>query len=174
MEHIVGLLIEERDRLEAAIAALQGPSSAPVDIYEDPTMPDEVKPKAKAAPAPKKKGFSAATRRKMAEGQKRRWAAINAAKAEVVASKKRTMSAEARQRIIDATKARWAKINAPKAAAATPKAAPTNAPVAVTKTAPSKTPVKKTGLTEAGRKALSLAMKKRWAARKKAAAKKAA
>ena len=28
IEHIVGLLIEERDRLEAAIAALQGPSSA--------------------------------------------------------------------------------------------------------------------------------------------------
>jgi hypothetical protein len=86
-EHIVGLLIEERDRLEAAIAALQGPSSAPAGIYEDPTMPDWVKPKAKVAPAPEKKGFSAATRRRMAEGQKRRWAAINAAKAEPVAPK---------------------------------------------------------------------------------------
>jgi hypothetical protein len=32
-------------------------------------------------------------------------------------------------------------------------------------------PVKKRVLTEAGRKALSIAMKKRWAAKKKAAAK---
>jgi hypothetical protein len=60
IEHIVSLLIEERDRLEAAISALQGPPSAPAGIYEDLTMPDWVKPKANVAPAPKKKGFSAA------------------------------------------------------------------------------------------------------------------
>ena len=86
-EQIFNLLIEERDRLEAAIAALEGPSVAHRDVDEDPTMPDWVKPKAKVAPAPKKKGISAASRRKMAEGQKRRWAAINAAKAESVAPK---------------------------------------------------------------------------------------
>jgi len=45
--------------------------------------------------------------------------------------------------------------------AATPKTAPAKAPL----------PVKKGALTEAGRKALSIAMKKRWAAKKKAAAK---
>jgi hypothetical protein len=87
-EHIVGLLIDERDRLEAAISALQGPPSAPAGIYEDPTMPDWVKPNAKVTPAPKKKGFSAATRRKMAEGQKRRWAAISAANAGPLAPKR--------------------------------------------------------------------------------------
>jgi hypothetical protein len=82
IEHIVTLLIEEHDRLEAAIAALQGPPSAPAGIYE----PDWVKPKTKAEP--KRKGLNAATRRKMAEGQKRRWAAINAAKAAPVVQKK--------------------------------------------------------------------------------------
>jgi hypothetical protein len=84
-EQIIQLLIAERDRLDRVIAILG--SSVPVDVYDDPTMPDWVKPKAKVAPAPKKKGFSAATRRKMAEGQKRRWAAINAAKAGTVALK---------------------------------------------------------------------------------------
>jgi hypothetical protein len=86
-EQIIQLLIVERDRLERAIEALQGSSPKVVDVYDDPTMPDWVKPKEKVTPAPKKKGFSAATRRKMAEGQKRRWAAINAAKAEAVAPK---------------------------------------------------------------------------------------
>src|ERR1700733_15013699 len=126
IEHIVSLLIEERDRLEAAISALQGRASAPAGIYEDPTMQDWVKPKAKVAP--KKKGFSAATRRRMAEGQRRRYAAIRAAKAET----------------------------AP--VAVTPKAAPAKPPVVV----------KKGKLTEAGRKALSIAMKKRWQAKRAA------
>jgi hypothetical protein len=142
IEHIVGLLIEERDRLEAAISALQGRSSASPEPAIAP-----VQPGAEAAPAPKKK---------------------------------RKMSAAGRRRIAEATKARWAKLNAEKAAAAAsvpakPKAAPTKAPVAVKKkAAPAKAAVKKGNLTEAGRKALSLAMKKRWAAKKKAAEKKAA
>jgi hypothetical protein len=141
-EHIVSLLIEERDRLEAAIAALRGGSSASPEPAIAP-----VQPGAEAAPAPKKK---------------------------------RKLSAVGRRRIVEATKARWAKINAARAAAAapipaTPKATPTKATVAVKKkAAPAKAPVKKGGLTEAGRKALSLAMKERWAAKKKAAAKKAA
>jgi hypothetical protein len=81
---------------------------------------------------------------------------------------KRKMSAAGRRAIIAATKKRWAAIRAAKAAAeapapvaATPKAAPAKAPA----------PVKKSGLTAAGRKALSIAMKKRWAKKKKAAAK---
>jgi hypothetical protein len=127
--HIIQLLIVERDRLERAIKALQGSSPKVVDIDDDPMMPDWVKPKAQVAAAPKKKGFSAATRRRMAEGQRRRYAAIRAAKAET----------------------------AP--VAVTPKPAPAKPQVAV----------KKGGLTEAGRKALSLAMKKRWAAKKRAA-----
>jgi hypothetical protein len=142
IEHIVSLLIEERDRLEAAIAALEGGSST----SPEPAIAT-VQPTAEPAPAPKKK---------------------------------RKLSAAGRRRIVEATKARWAKINAAKAAAAapvaaTPKAAPTEAPVAAKKKgAPAKAPVKKGSLNEAGRKALSIAMKKRWAAKKKAAAKKAA
>ena len=139
-DQIIQLLVAERDRLQLAIEALQGPAKA-VDVYDDPTMPDWVRPASKkAAPAPKKKGFSAATRRRMAEGQKRRWAAINAAKAEPVAPKKRTMSAEGRQRIIDATKARWAKVRAAKAEA-TASVAPKPKATVAPKAAPAKTPV---------------------------------
>jgi len=94
--HIVTLLIEERDRLEAVISILQGttpavskkrpgrPPAQKAAQVDDPTMPDWVKSKA-------------------------------------LAKKKRKMSAEGRQRIIDATKARWARIHAEKAAAAGPK-----------------------------------------------------
>ena|ERR1700722_8552628 len=123
---IVSLLIEERSRLEAAIAALQ---RSPKPVKEEPPALPNVK-----AAASKRKGISAEARRRMAEAQKRRYAAIKAAKA----------AAEA-----------------PAPVAATPKGVPAKAPV----------PVKKGTLTEAGRKALSIAMKKRWAAKKKAAAK---
>jgi hypothetical protein len=79
------------------------------------------------------------------------------------------MSAAGRRAIIAGAKKRSAAIKAAKAAAA----AAASAPVAATpKATPAKAPgpVKKGGLTEAGRKALSIAMKKRWAAKKKAAA----
>lgn len=82
------------------------------------------------------------------------------------------MSAAGRRAIIAATKKRWAAIRAAKAAADA--AAPVaSVPAATPKAAPAKAAalVKKGGLTDAGRKALSLAMKKRWVARKKAAAK---
>jgi hypothetical protein len=79
------------------------------------------------------------------------------------------MSAAGRRAIIAGTKKRWAAVKAAKAAAAAPAPA---VPAAAPKAAPAKAPVpvKKGGLTAAGRKALSIAMKKRWAARKKAAA----
>jgi hypothetical protein len=79
------------------------------------------------------------------------------------------MSAAGKRSIIAASKKRWAAIKAAKTDAAAPVA---EAP----KTAPAKAPlpVRKGGLTEGGRKALSIAMKKRWEAKKKAAAKKAA
>jgi len=74
-EHIVQLLIQERDRLNRAIEALQGP-----------VKPRGRPPKNLAAveatdtEAPKKrKPFSAATKRKMALAQKKRWAERNAA-----------------------------------------------------------------------------------------------
>jgi hypothetical protein len=83
-EHIIQLLKAERDRFDRAIAVLQGSSPKVLDIYDDPTMPDWVKPASKKTPtpaAPKRKGMSAATRRRMAAGQRRRYAAIRAAKA---------------------------------------------------------------------------------------------
>jgi hypothetical protein len=80
---------------------------------------------------------------------------------------KRKLSAAGRRAIVAATKKRWAATRAAKAAGAapaqvalTPKAGPARAPL----------PVKQGGLTEAGRKALSIAMKKQWAAQKKKAA----
>jgi hypothetical protein len=80
--HIVTLLTQERDRIQAAIDALGG---------REGVMPDWVRstPDVATAPAvPKKRKVSASARRKMAEGQKRRWAAINAAKAKAAAPKK--------------------------------------------------------------------------------------
>jgi hypothetical protein len=174
-EHIIQLLVAERDRLERAIEALQGSSPKVVDVYDDPSMPDWVKPKAKTA-APKKRGMSAATRRKMAEGQKKRWAAKRASVvAESVSPERKTNSvriAEAiapppeetdfKKRMSEIMKKAWAKRRKKAAPVAmTPKAAPAKASL----------PTKKDGLTEAGRKALSVAMKKRWAAKKKATAK---
>jgi hypothetical protein len=106
-DHIVSLLLAQRDKLTSAIEALQGPTTR------------------EKTQGPGRK----------AGGNKERWAAA---------------------------------IKSAKAAAAGP------APVAVTPKATlakSPVPVKKGGLTDAGRKALSIAMKKRWAAKKKAAAK---
>jgi hypothetical protein len=76
------------------------------------------------APEPKKRHFSAATRRKMAAAQRRRYAALRgetettAATKQVAAPpKKRTMSAAGRQRIADAARKRWAAIKKAKNAA---------------------------------------------------------
>jgi hypothetical protein len=65
-DHIVALLIAERDKLNAAIEALQGTVKKPVAT--EPTA------------SPKKRHVSAAARRKMAAAQKKRWAAIKSAK----------------------------------------------------------------------------------------------
>jgi hypothetical protein len=67
-ESIVALLIAERDKLERAIAALQAGGAQKGNL-----KPAEVAPK-------KKRHISAATRRKMALGQRRRQSALKAAK----------------------------------------------------------------------------------------------
>jgi hypothetical protein len=84
------------------------------------------------------------------------------------------MSAAGRRAIIAGTKKRSAAIKAAKAAAEAPTAVAAVS-AAAPKAAPARAsaPVKKGGLTEAGRKALSIAMKKRWA-KKKAAGKRQA
>jgi hypothetical protein len=67
IESIVALLIAERDKLERAIMALQAGGTETESL-----KPAEVAPK-------KKRHISAATRRKMALGQRRRQAALRAA-----------------------------------------------------------------------------------------------
>ena len=71
-DHIIALLIAEREKLDRAIEALKGTPEAPKKSAATATAPN--------AAAPKKRHVSAAARRKMAEGQKKRWAAIKAAK----------------------------------------------------------------------------------------------
>jgi hypothetical protein len=93
-EQIVQLLIAERDRLQGAIDALQGPvkrrgrppgsgrKKAAVASF-DPTadnVPDWVKPASAKASPPKRK-LSAAGRKAIAEAAKKRWALIKAGKA---------------------------------------------------------------------------------------------
>lgn len=123
-DHILALLLIERDKLTGAIEALQGTMTT---VERDSKPPETIDPT-----APVKRKLSAAGRRAIVAGTKKRWAAIRAAKSAA----------------------------APAPVAATSKPA----------LAKASGPVKKRGLTEAGRKALSIAMKKRWA-KKKAAAK---
>jgi hypothetical protein len=73
-EQILALLKAERDRLNRAIEALQGPTKR-IDRPSKNQVPgielDSTKPK---------RHVSAAARRKMAAAQKKRWAALKAAK----------------------------------------------------------------------------------------------
>jgi hypothetical protein len=139
-DHILALLISERDKLTEAIEALQSPTTTektpgPGRKAVTPSVEQDSKPEEPVGPtAPAKRKMSAVGRRAIIAGAKKRSAAIKAAKAAAAA---------------------------PAPVAVTPKTGSAKAPV----------PVKKGGLTEAGRKALSIAMKKRWAAKKKAAAK---
>jgi hypothetical protein len=79
-EHILALLIAERDKLNKAIEALSGPTKR---LGRPPKNPLTA-----AAPAPKKKrrNFSAAQREAAAERMRQRWAAKR--KAEAKATKK--------------------------------------------------------------------------------------
>jgi hypothetical protein len=74
-DHILSLLKIERQKITAAIEALQG-APGPVRKAVPPPVEQVSKPK-----APAKRKLSAAGRRAIIEGTKKRWAAINAAKA---------------------------------------------------------------------------------------------
>ena len=71
-DHIVALLIAERDKLNRAIEALHGTKT--------PATPAAEAPAADTSTPKKKRFVSAASRRKMAIAQKKRYAAIKAAK----------------------------------------------------------------------------------------------
>jgi hypothetical protein len=78
-DSILSLLISERDKLNRAIAALQGtPGRGRPPKGE--TIPANGYSLALAAELKPKRHVSAASRRKMALAQKRRWAAFRAAK----------------------------------------------------------------------------------------------
>ncbi|HTB14366.1 MAG TPA: hypothetical protein VK752_22505 [Bryobacteraceae bacterium] len=81
-DHILSLLISERDKLTKAIEALQstatpGPGRGTVrpSVEQDSKPAETAGPKARA-----KRKLSAAGRRAIIEGTKKRWAAIKAAK----------------------------------------------------------------------------------------------
>jgi hypothetical protein len=79
-DHIVALLIAERDRLTRAIEALQGPTKR---RGRPPKNPFAAVTDAVAAPpvaARKKRTFSAAQRKKQAKRMKAYWAAKKKAK----------------------------------------------------------------------------------------------
>ena len=63
-----------------------------------------------------KRILSPAARKRIAAGQRKRWAVVKAVKQS--APKKRKMSAAGRERIAEATRKRWAEFRAKKAAAA--------------------------------------------------------
>jgi hypothetical protein len=81
-------------------------------------------PAAGAEPGRKRRKVSAAGRKRMAEAQRKRWAAKKQAGAKPKAAKtaakkpKRKLSAAGRQRIVEATKKRWALVRAAAAKAA--------------------------------------------------------
>jgi len=79
-EHILSLLIQERDKLNRAIVLLQGTKrrGRPPKVLLPNIFPSGGESSAGGAPK-KRKPFSAATKRKMALAQKKRWAAKKAA-----------------------------------------------------------------------------------------------
>ena len=77
-DHIVALLIAERDKLNTAIEALGGTAKAATP--KKPAAPETAHAAPSAPSVRKKRHVSAAARRKMALGQKKRWAAIKGAK----------------------------------------------------------------------------------------------
>jgi hypothetical protein len=69
-EHILTLLIQERDRLNRAIEALQGPTKR----RGRPPKNTLSRGAASATPARKKRTFTAAQRKQQAERMKKYWA----------------------------------------------------------------------------------------------------
>jgi hypothetical protein len=140
----------ELNRINQAIAALES-----LDGTATATTPA-----AKAAPnrGGRRKGISAAGRKRISEAAKARWAARRKQVAKPASKKttgRRTVSAASRKKMAEAQRKRWA---AQKKAATAVKA--TSAKKAA--------PVRK-AMFPAARKRLSVLAKARWAARKKAA-----
>ncbi len=79
-DHILALLISERDKLTGAIEALQGLTTT----ERTPIQPDTKPRETVSSTAPVKRKLSAAGRRAIIAAAKKRWAAVKEAKAGVV------------------------------------------------------------------------------------------
>jgi len=112
-EQIVALLVAERNRLDAAIQALQ--SSTKRNGRPPKTSG---KTSLGSARVGRKRTLSAAGRKAIADAARKRWAAVKAAKtpAAPVVERKRNISAAGRKAMADAAKKRWVAIKAGKAA----------------------------------------------------------
>lgn len=129
-DHILSLLISERDKLARAIEALEGPKRKGRPPGPDrkavlPSVEQDSTPLVAVGPtAPVKRKMSAAGRRAIIAGTKKRWAAIKAAKAAAavpaaampkkapakasVPVKKGTLTEAGRKTLSIAMKKRWA------------------------------------------------------------------
>jgi hypothetical protein len=129
-DHILALLISERDKLTAAIEALKGTTTTektpgPGRKAAPPSVEQDSKPPATVGPTvPAKRKLSAAGRRAIIAATKKRWAAVKAAKAAAAATasvaaapktvparapvKKGGLTAAGRKALSIAMKKRWA------------------------------------------------------------------
>jgi hypothetical protein len=125
-EHILSLLISERDKLNRAIEALGEPvkrrgrpaKKAPVSTfdYNAPNVPDWMKPASAKPLAKKKRTLSAAGRKAIVSAAKKRWALIKSSKAAKAAvsavaapAKRKPMTAAQKKALSVKMKAAWAK-----------------------------------------------------------------
>jgi len=110
---------------EILIAAIQGYESQKIRIDQQITelramlKGRPAKTVASEGPTPKRRKFSAATRRRMAEAQKARWAKIkgeskSSTPAKAPAKAKRKISAAGRKAMAEASRKRWAAVKAAK------------------------------------------------------------
>lgn len=93
-------LNRERNRLDQAIAALEGLSSGPTGRRGRPPGAKQ----AKSAATRKTGGITAAGRRRLSEMMKKRWAER---KKKAAAPKRKPMSAASRKRLSEMMKKRW-------------------------------------------------------------------
>ena len=109
ISEILTQLKDERSKIEAAIAALEGLTG--LNPQPEPPSP--------ARRASGKRILSAAARKRISDAAKARWARVKGtatakAATPATAPKRRRLSKEGRARIIAATKARWARVRAGK------------------------------------------------------------
>jgi hypothetical protein len=105
LEQIVRDLKSERDRLDAAIRALEGVGAS---------INRRTSKAASPAKTTGRRTMSAAARRKIAAAQRARWARVKGQKVVPIKAGRRRISAAGRARIAGAARARWAKVRAGK------------------------------------------------------------